>query len=257
MPISAVIICKNEQNNIEHCLKSLAWVDEVVVYDSGSTDATVDIAQKLGAKVYRGPWLGFGATKHEATKQATFDWILSIDSDEEVPSQLAKEIQDKLSKLDIHQAYKISRLSFYLGRSIKNGGWYPDYQIRLFNRKSYQWNLASIHEKVEPLKGQTEQIKKFDHDLYHYVFKNIDHQVQTNNRYSTLQAQTMFKNKKSFSYFHLFTKPSVKFVECYFLKRGFLDGWAGYVIARNAAYSAFLKWVKLKELYDQNHLQKE
>lgn len=249
MPISAVIICKNEQANIERCLKSLTWVDEVVVYDSGSTDETINIAQKMGAKVYQGPWLGFGATKREATNKASHDWILSIDSDEEVPEGLMLEIKAKLSTLDADYIYKVPRLSFYLGRWIKYGGWYPDFQNRLFNRRTHQWNRAEIHEKVEPIAGDIEKMAQLENYLHHYVFKDIEHQVQTNNRYSTLQAQAMFNKKKSFSYFHLFTKPYVKFIECYFLKLGFLDGWAGYVIARNAAYSALLKWLKLKELY--------
>ena len=255
MPISAVIICKNEEANIERCLKSLTWVDEVVVYDSGSTDKTLNIAQKMGAKVHQGAWLGFGATKHEATKRASHDWIISIDADEEVPENLKLEIQTKLSTLDAEYVYKIPRLSYYLQRWIKYGGWYPDFQIRLFNRKTHQWNQAAIHEKVEPIKGDIERIAQLDNYLHHYVFKNIEHQVQTNNRYSTLQAQTMFEDGKSFSYFHLFTKPYVKFVECYIVKLGFLDGWAGYVIARNAAYSALLKWLKLQELHNarKNH----
>ena len=250
MPISAVIICKNEQDNIERCLKSLNWVDEIVVYDSGSTDNTINIAQKLGAKVHQGPWLGFGPSKHEATKRASHDWILSLDADEEVSDHLRQEIQVKLATLDADYIYKIPRVSFYLGRWIRHGGWYPDYQIRLFNRTTHQWNNAEIHERVVPLKGNLEHIAELENDLQHYVFKNIEHQVQTNNRYSSLQAQAMYKNKKSFSYFHLFTKPYVKFIECYFVKLGFLDGWAGYAIARNAAYSALLKWLKLKEIYD-------
>lgn len=250
MPISAVIICKNEEANIERCLKSLAWADEVIVYDSGSTDNTISIAQKMGAKVHQGPWLGFGSTKREATNRADHDWIFSVDADEEVPENLKQEILSKLSTLDINFVYKIPRLSFYLQRWIKHGGWYPDFQIRLFNRQTYQWNKASIHEKVQSIKGDSEQVAQLDNHLHHYVFKNIEDQVQTNNRYSTLQAQTMFENGKSFSYFQLLTKPYVKFFECYFFKLGFLDGWAGYVIARNAAYSALLKWLKLQELYN-------
>lgn len=250
MPISAVIICKNEEAHIERCLKSVAWADEIVVYDSGSTDSTVNIAQKMGVKVHHGEWLGFGATKHEATKRASYDWILSIDADEEVSEKLKLEIQSKVSSLDTNQIYRMPRLSYYLGQWIKHGGWYPDFQIRLFYRKTHQWNQAAIHEKVEPLNGGQARIQNLDNCLHHYVFKNIEHQVQTNNRYSTLQAQTLFESGKSFSYFHLFTKPYVKFIECYLFKLGFLDGWAGYVIARNAAYSALLKWLKLQELYN-------
>lgn len=249
--LSAVIICLNEEANIERCLKSLSWVDEIVIYDSGSTDNTINIAQKMGAKVIQGEWLGFGPTKFKATSLATHDWILSIDADEEIPQELQQEISKKIPTLETTSTYKIPRLSFYLKRWIKHGGWYPDYQVRLFNRKYYQWNQAAIHEKIEPLAEHTAKVSALENHFHHYVFKNIEHQVQTNNRYSSLQAQEMFLRGKPFSYFHFLTKPYVKFIECYILKLGFLDGWAGYVIARNAAYSALLKWVKLKEIYDE------
>ena len=251
--ISAVIICLNEQSNIERCLKSLNWVDEVIVYDSGSTDKTIDIAQQYGAKVVQGDWLGFGPSKHKATSLAQNDWILSVDADEEIPQALQAEILSSMRNLSPEIAYRIPRLSYFMSQWIRRGGWFPDYQLRLFNKKNYQWNQEPIHEKVESI-HQTQdlvQVHNLNNYFHHYVFKNIDHQVATNNKYSTLQAQKMFTEKKCFSYFHMLTKPYVKFIECYFLKLGLLDGWAGYVIARNAAYSVFMKWVKLKELYDQ------
>lgn len=261
-----MIICLNEESNIERCLKSLSWVDEIVVYDSGSKDQTVAIAQKMGAKVYQGEWLGFGPTKYLATSKAQNQWILSVDADEAIPLALQQEIQAELklmignSSLE-KRVYKIPRLSNFMGKWIRHGGWYPDYQIRLFNRQFYQWNQAAIHEKIEALKADSNnqsvdimnQSVVFKNPMHHYVFKNIAHQVQTNNRYSTLQAETLYSSKKKFNYFHFFTKPYVKFIECYFFKLGFLDGWPGYVIARNAAYSVFLKWVKLKEMYDQDN----
>lgn len=243
LPISVVLISLNEENNIERALRSLAWADEVIVYDSGSVDQTRDIALKMGASVTRGEWKGFGPTKAWATSLARNKWILSVDCDEEVPEALAKELREKLSDLDPETAYRIPRLSFYLKRWIRHGGWYPDFQVRLFHRDHSGWNQALIHEKVEA--------KKFAHlvsPMHHYVFKNIEHQVQTNNRYSTLQAQQMHQNGRRFSWFHFLTKPTVKFIECYGWKLGFLDGWAGYVIARSAAYSVFLKWSKLREI---------
>lgn len=241
--ISVVIIAKNEESNIQRCIESALWADEVVVYDSGSTDKTVEIASKLGAKVYSGGWLGFGPTKHHATGLAQNDWILSIDADEVISSELKNEILEKIRSLNPEVGYQVPRLSNYLGRWIRHGGWYPDYQLRLFHRKYSQWNNEIIHEKVK-----SKLVEKLSSDLNHYVFKNIEHQVNTNNRYSTLQAVEMKKNGKKMNWFHFLTKPYVKFIECYFLKLGFLDGWPGYLIARNAAYSVFLKWAKLKEL---------
>lgn len=251
--ISAVIICLNEQSNIERCLKSLVWVDEVIVYDSGSTDKTVDIARHMGANVVQGSWLGFGPTKNKATALAKNNWILSVDADEEIPELLQNEIVDSFKILNESTAYKIPRRSFYMNQWIDHGGWYPDYQLRLFNKKHFQWNLEPIHEKIESHETKAIVPVSLTNYFHHYVFKNIEHQVQTNNRYSSLQAQKMFNENKGFNVFHFLTKPYVKFIECYFIKLGFLDGWAGYVIARNAAYSVYLKWIKLKELYDHKN----
>lgn len=241
--LSVAIITLNEEFNIARAIRSVGWAAEVVIYDSGSKDKTIEIAQKMGAKVVQGPWLGFGPSKRKVTEAASYDWILSIDADEEVPEALATEIRQKWSALQPQRAYQIPRLSKYLGKWIKYGGWYPDHQTRLFHRQYSNWDNAEIHEKV-----QAQELGRLTQPFHHYVFKNIEHQVQTNNRYSSLQAQEMHRKGKDFSWFHFFTKPYVKFIECYFLKLGLLDGWPGYVIARNAGYSVFMKWSKLREL---------
>ncbi len=244
LPLSVVIIALNEESNISRAVSSVSgWVSEVLVYDSGSRDLTVSIAENRGAKVVSGEWLGFGPTKHKATGLASFPWILSIDSDEEVSNELKSEIQKSFASLDERTAYLVPRKSFYLNRWVTHGGWYPDFQARLFNKKFVNWNQVEIHEKVEAASYQ-----KLTGDLNHYVFKNIEHQVATNNKYSSLQAKEMAAKGKNFSWFHFFTKPAFKFFECYFLKLGFLDGWAGFVIAKSASYSVFLKWSKLYEI---------
>lgn len=246
IPLTVVVITKNEESNITRCLTSvLGWVGEVVVYDSGSVDQTVQVASKLGAHVVSGEWLGFGPTKKKATLLANNDWILSLDADEEVSLGLKNEILQRFSSLDSESAYALPRKSYFLKKWILHGGWYPDRQVRLFNQKHSMWNQDLIHEKV-----QAKSLQNFKNCLNHYVFKNLSHQVVTNDRYSTLQAQKMFNDGKKMNWFHFLTKPTVKFIECYFLKLGFLDGYAGYVIARSAAYSVFLKWAKLKELWD-------
>jgi glycosyltransferase involved in cell wall biosynthesis len=241
--LSVVLISLNEQGNIARALKSVAWADDVVVFDSGSTDQTIAIAKKMGANVIEGAWLGFGPTKKLAAGFAKHDWVLSLDCDEEVSDKLKTEITEKLNTLNPGVVYRLPRLSFYLGRWIRHGGWYPDFQARLFNKKQANWNSEVVHEKIE-----AEVYENFASCLNHYVFKSIEHQVQTNNKYSTLQAEKMYASGRRFSWFHFLTKPYVKFIECYFVKLGFLDAWAGYVIARSAAYSVFLKWSKLKEL---------
>ncbi len=238
-----VLVALNEQANIERALNSVSWAMDVVVYDSGSVDKTIDIARKMGANVIQGPWAGFGKTKRMATEYAKLDWVLSLDCDEEVSEALQAEVRDKLDSLNPETVYRMPRRSFYLNRWINYGGWYPDFQARLFNRKHSGWNEAAIHEKVEAL-----HYENLTSHLNHYVFKNIEDQVKTNNRYSSLQALEMSAARKKFSWFHFFTKPIVKFLECYLIKRGFLDGVAGYIIAYNAAYSVYLKWAKLLEL---------
>lgn len=236
-----VIIALNEEANIERCLKSVQWADEILVYDSGSTDATVKIAQALGATVISGPWLGFGPTKNKAAQLAKHDWIFSVDADEEIPAALQHEIAALTLADDV--AYSVPRLSYYLQKWIRHGGWYPDRQIRLFNRTTAQWSAVGIHEKIE-----AKHYKKLASHMNHYVFKNINHHIETNNRYSSLLAYELHNKGRSYSAIHFFIKPKVKFLECYILKLGFLDGWAGYFIAKSAAYSVFLKWSKLKEL---------
>lgn len=239
-----MIIALNEESNISRAVSSVKdWAGEVLVYDSGSSDRTVSTAESNGAKVVSGTWLGFGPTKKKAAELAAFPWVLSIDSDEEVSLELKTEIQKKFKSLDERTAYQVPRKSFYLNRWISHGGWYPDFQTRLFNKKFSNWNASEVHEKVE-----ASSYDKLACDLNHYVFKNIEHQVATNNRYSSLQAKEMAAKGKSFSWFYFFTKPCVKFFECYFLKLGFLDGWAGFVIAKSASYSVFLKWSKLYEI---------
>ncbi len=244
--ISVVIIAKNEESNIRRCIESARWADEIIVYDSGSTDQTVQIASNLGAKVSSGAWLGFGPTKSHATGLASNDWILSLDADEVITESLKTEIVQKINSLNPEVGYLLPRLSFYLGRWIRYGGWYPDYQLRLFHRKHSSWSTELIHEKVK-----SKLTEKLSNNLNHYVFKDIEHQVNTNNRYSTLLAAEMIRQGRRPNLFHLITKPWVKFVECYFWKRGLMDGWPGFVVAVNAAYSVFLKWCKLKEMYDQ------
>lgn len=243
LPLSLVIITKNEEKNIEDCLRSASFVSDIVVVDSGSTDRTAEIAEKLGARFIQKDWLGFGAQKKFATEQAKFDWVLNLDADERVTPELAQEIFQKWDELRPEVGYQISRRSFHLGRWILHGGWHPDYQLRLFHRKHSQWDVAQIHEKV--ISSSRERLSA---SLEHFVFRNLHHQIETNNRYSLLQAEALFKKGKKFSLWRLVFKPWSKFLETYFWKLGFLDGLPGFIIAVGAAYSVFLKWAKLWEI---------
>ena len=243
LPMSLVVITLNEEANIERCLKSVPFAAEIIVVDSFSTDRTVEIAQKCGARVIQEKWRGFGAQKAFAAQAARHDWILSLDADEALSPELAQELQQKFTQLDPVAGYRLPRLSYHLGRWIRHGGWYPDYQLRLFNKKFAQWNTAELHEKVEVKKALDLQS-----NLLHWVFKDISDQVKTNDRYSSLGADALYEKGKRFSLVKLVAKPISKFLETYFWKLGFLDGIAGFVISVGAAYSVFLRWSKLWEV---------
>lgn len=243
LPITVTIIALDEEKNISRCIGSVPFASEIIVLDSSSKDRTVEIAKSLGAKVFTEPWKGFGPQKASATAKASFDWILSLDADETVSPALRQEIEAKFASLDPQTGYLLPRKSFYLGRWILRGGWYPDYQKRLFHRAHSNWNEAQIHEKVvSPAQ------EKFQGPLQHYVFRNLAHQVQTNNRYSGLLAKALQKKGQSFSIFKMLGKPISKFFETYFWKRGFMDGLPGLIISVSAGYSVFLKWAKLWEI---------
>ena len=246
LPLSLVLITKNEEARIERCLRSVPFAADVVVLDSGSTDGTAQKARALGARVFEEEWRGFGPQRRRAVELALHDWVLCLDADEALSSELADEITRRFESFDVETAYRFPRLSFHLGRWIRHGGWHPDWQLRLFHRSSAQWSSAPIHEKVEAAK-----IESLRGVLQHWVFENLSHQVMTNDRYSTLQAQELYDRGVRSSLWRMLIKPKVKFWECYLLKGGFLDGRAGFIIAVGAAYSVFLKWTKLWELERQ------
>ncbi len=243
LPLSLIVITLNEERNIERCLRSVPFASDVVVVDSGSRDRTRELATRLGARVLEKSWTGYGPQKKFATEQAREDWVLSLDADEVLSPELAAEIQQKFASLDPQTGYEMPRKSWHLGQWIRYGGWYPDYQLRLYNRKYSQWPDSQIHERV-----QASKVARLSEPLLHYVFRDLADQVETNNRYSSLLAEKDVQAGKKFSWLKLVVKPGTKFLETYFLKLGFLDGRAGFLISVSAAYSIFLRWAKIGEL---------
>lgn len=241
--LSLVVITKDEEKNIERCLRSVPFAQDILIVDSHSSDRTVEIAEKLGARVIQEKWRGFGAQKKFAVEQAKFDWILSLDADEAVSEELAAEIRQRFSSLDPQVGYRLPRRSFHLGRWIGHGGWFPDLQLRLFNRQFSNWGDDLIHEHIRAPKTE-----KLNGEMKHWVFDDLSDQVKTNDRYSGLMAAEMFRRGKKFSLWKLVSKPPVKFLETYLWKAGFLDGLPGFLISVSAAYSVFLKWAKLWEM---------
>jgi len=237
LPISLVIITKNEESHIEECIKSANFVADVVVVDSGSTDKTCEIATRCGARVLQHDWEGFGKQKHWAVAQAKYDWVLCLDADERISEELRLELLDKFHRLDNETLYRFSRVSYYLGEWIWHGGWFPDFQGRLFNRRYFQWNFEPIHERVV---GGSKQ-GHFIGPLEHYVFESVSDHVQTNLRYAQLLSQKDERNNRPFFKIQMVYKPLIKFIECYILKQGFRDGWPGFMIAMHASYSIFMR----------------
>lgn len=249
--VSLVIITRDEESNIARCIESAKWVDEVVVLDSGSTDRTVEIARSLGARVEVEEWRGYRKQKERVTQLATHDWILSLDADEALSPELSQQLSKQMSQetqglQSAVDGFECPRLSYHLGRWIWHGGWYPDRQVRFFNRQRCAWSQGHVHERVT---GQN--IVRLSGAIRHWPFTDLAEQVQTNNCYSTLAAQDLCERGKAFTWLHLIFKPLSKFIETYVVKRGFLDGGPGFVIAVGAAYSMFLKYAKLHELKSQ------
>lgn len=247
MQITAAIIAFNEEDKIRAALESVKWADEIVVIDSGSTDNTIDIARELGARVISHDWEGFARQKQFAIESASNDWILSLDADEQVSAKLEDEIQDLKSRMDECDGYTIPRLSFYMGREIRHGGWYPDRQLRLFDRRKGKWKDVPVHESFE-IAGDG-QIGHLRRDLIHFsVDGALHHHRMIGERYAPLAAQAMFAAGKRVSSAGVFMATISTFFATYFLKLGFLDGFPGFCIAWFAAHHAFLKHLLLWEM---------
>ncbi|MBX3022010.1 MAG: glycosyltransferase family 2 protein [Bdellovibrionales bacterium] len=241
-PLSLVVITRNAEAHLDRCLKSVPFASDVVVLDCGSNDRTQEIATANGARVFEEEWRGFGPQKRRATELANTDWVLNLDADEALSPESQEELKRLLINAPAEDAFAFPRLSFHMGRWIRHGGWYPDLQVRLYDRRRAQWTTAPIHEKVAANK-----IGRLKQPILHWVFDDLTHQVNTNNRYSGLGADDLIAKGRRFSLFNLIVKPQVKFLETYIWKRGFLDGMPGFIIAVGAAYSVFLKWAKLWE----------
>lgn len=237
--VSAVIITKNEEHNIERCLKSLDFAGEIIIFDSGSTDKTLEICARYDTKIIQTEWLGFGRTKRAAVNAAANDWIFSIDADEEVSGELKQEIIKILANPS-NDGYTVKRHSYFLGKRIKYCGWSSDYPLRLFNRTKGNFNEMEVHEGVE-IDGTVAVINK---PLLHYTYPTVGIQISKLNHYSDLQAKAMIDEGKRYSVLSALFFGLVKFMTMYVLRLGFLDGRAGFILCYNTAVSVYLKYIK-------------
>jgi len=247
--ISATIITFNEEHNIAEAIKSVAWADEVVVVDSLSTDATCRIAEELGARVIRREWPGFAEQKHFAAASATNDWIFSLDADERATSELAAEIVARRDSGQIadFDGYTVPRLSIYMGRPIRHGGWYPDRQLRLFNRVKGRWHPRIIHESVRM--HDDARVAALRGNILHFSVSGPgEHALMIAQRYAPLSARQMLAEGRRTNTIKVIASGLGGFFRSYLLKAGFLDGFPGLCIAAFAGYNAFLKHLILYEL---------
>jgi glycosyltransferase involved in cell wall biosynthesis len=246
VPISVTIITLNEESNLPRTLNSVKWADEVIVIDSGSTDRTVEIAKKSGAKVLHNSWRGYGQQKNFAQDQTTHNWVLNIDADEVVSAELAQEIRTTVFESEQNngaRGFYFPRKTFYIGRWIQHGGWYPNYLVRLADKRAARWSEPNVHEELK-VEGALAYMTE---PLLHYAFSSIQDQILTNLRFSHLGSQDLKRIGQRPSLRKLLFKPIGKFFETYLIKGGFRDGLAGLIISVNAAHSMFLKYAYLLE----------
>jgi glycosyltransferase involved in cell wall biosynthesis len=244
VPLTVTVITRNEAAHIADALRSVAWADEIIVVDSHSTDDTVAIARPLATRVEIRDWPGYSAQKNAAAAMATYDWILSIDADERVTPELAAEIQAVLQKEPAVRGFRMPRVTWYLGRWIRSTDWYPDYQLRLYDRRAGRWNDRRVHESVT-LSGPSGLLR---HDLQHYAYRDISHHLATIDRYTTLAAEQWLAEGRGTSVLEAFVHPKLAFLRNFVLRGGFRDGAAGFLVSMLNAYYVFLKLAKLWEL---------
>ena len=242
--ISVTIITLNEAEHVAASIDSGAWADEIVLVDSGSSDGTVDIARAKGVRVLCRDWSGYVDQKNFAAERASHDWIFSLDADERIPPALAAEIRAIVADEPPMRGYRVPRVTYHLGRWIRTTDFYPDYQTRLYNRRRARWRGKYVHESVT-VDGPVGQLR---HELEHYSFRDIRDQLDRINHYTTLAARQMHEAGRRAGVFDLIAHPPAAFCRNYILRRGILDGTAGFTISAMNAYSVFLKFAKLWEL---------
>lgn len=246
MKISACVLTYNEEINLPRVLDTLSFCDEIVVLDHFSTDKTPEIARAHPkVKFFQEPFAGFCTQKNRLLTLASYDWVLNVDADEVLDDQAVSALQATLKSESPCAAYRIARKCIYLGRWIRHGGWYPDYQIRFFNKRKAQWAGQETHEVVKV--AAQENVGMLQGNIVHLSFRDIAHQLEKNNFYSTrLAAQIATENRVSL--LAMVIRPILTFVRMYVFKAGFLDGIPGLVVAVNSAASTFSKYAKAWEL---------
>ncbi len=243
MPLSVTIITRNAASQLERCLSSVAFAEEIVVVDSGSTDGTVELAARHGAYAIRKDWLGFGAQKQFAVDAASHEWVLCVDADESLSPELREAIVEEL-KAPRGFVYAVARRNRFLGRWLRHGEGYPDWNVRLFHRGHARWGSESVHEKV----ASRSPVLRLRGDLLHDSAETLEKYLDKQNRYTSLQAESLRASGRRANAWQLVLSPLLRFVKFYLLRLGFLDGVPGLVHVTIGCMNSFNKYAKLKAL---------
>jgi glycosyltransferase involved in cell wall biosynthesis len=243
LPLTVAIITLNAGAQLAACLESVRFAREVLVVDSGSTDDTLDVCRRFGARVESREWLGFGRQKQLAVSLAAHDWVLCLDADERVTPELARSIRDAFAR-PRYKAWRMPRRNRFLGRWLSHGEGYPDWSLRLFHRAHASWSNDDVHEAVLT----TAEVGSLDGDLLHDSADDIATYMTKQNRYTTLHAQSLYRQGVRAGYLRLVTSPLARFVKFYFLRLGFLDGGPGFAHIMIGCHNSYQKYLKLIEL---------
>lgn len=246
--ISVAVISKNEEGNIGRCLASVTWADEIVLVDACSTDKTTDIARKYTDKIFRNEWKGFNEQRKFALSKTSYDWVLVLDADELCSDELKTEIRNFITNQEKYHGFRIPRKNFFLNRWIKHGGWYPGYQLRFFNKNYTKITDRLVHEGYE-VDGE---IGYFRGNIDHYTVNSISEFMSKVNKYSSLQAEEKSANK-NVNFLDLLLRPFAAFFVQFFIRRGFMDGVYGLMVANFDVITNMLTYMKIFEIRNKKN----
>jgi (heptosyl)LPS beta-1,4-glucosyltransferase len=242
--LSVTIITLNEEKNIARCLESIKWADEIIVLDTNSTDRTVEICRKFTDQVFFEDWHGYGKQKNLCAERASHNWVLNIDSDEEISLEGAEEIKAVLRIGPKYPVYRFPRKNFFAQRWVRYGGWYPDRISRLYDKTQVSFLESQVHEKLIP----DENAGCLQNPIRHYSYSGMEDYIDRQNRYSTLYAREKVNAGFHASWTHLALRPPAAFVKNYVIRQGFRDGFLGLFLALSSAFYTFLKYAKTKNI---------
>lgn len=252
-PLSVIIPTLNESMNIREAMSTVDWADEIIIVDSYSTDGTADIAKKLGATVFERSYSGPADQKNWAIPRARNEWVLLLDADERLTPELTAEIKTVLEAETIpYDCFRVARQNYFLGKKVNYSGWRGDTVIRLIRRDRCRYDDRQVHEEIST---EGLQVGQFKNKLLHYTFRDSNHYLDKIRRYGEWSALDHLEQTPKVTGFHLFVKPLYRFFKHYVLQRGFLDGQVGLIISIIMAWGVFLRYVRIKELRQEQDLQ--